>query len=100
VTDLFFLKINKNRPTRHYDGGGRDVLPRSLQLIASRTGQEFNQRKNRKEAFWEDRYHAAAIEDGSRTNKPGSRIGSGVKNNPPSFGEPFGIEFFYRLVLR
>ncbi len=46
------------------DSGDRDVLPRSLQLIASRTGQEYNQRKNRKGAFWEDRYHATAVEDG------------------------------------
>ena len=33
------------------DGGNRDVLPRSLQLVAGRTGQEYNQRKNRKGAF-------------------------------------------------
>lgn len=46
------------------DGGDREVLPRSLQLVASRTGQEYNQRKNRKGAFWEDRYHATAIENG------------------------------------
>ena len=44
------------------DGGGRDVISRSIQLIAGRTGQEYNQRKNRKGAFWEDRYHATAIE--------------------------------------
>jgi putative transposase len=31
-------------------------------LIAGRTAQEFNQRKNRKGAFWEDRYHAVAVE--------------------------------------
>ena len=35
-----------------------------MQLIAGRVGQEFNQRKNRKGAFWEDRYHATAIEKG------------------------------------
>jgi putative transposase len=46
------------------DGGDREVLSRSLQLVASRTGQECNQRKNRKGAFWEDRYHATAIEGG------------------------------------
>jgi len=46
------------------DGADRDVLPKSLQLVASRTGQEYNRRKNRKGAFWEDRYHATAIEDG------------------------------------
>jgi len=42
----------------------RDVIPNSIKLIAGRTGQEFNQRKNRKGAFWEDRYHATAIERG------------------------------------
>ena len=37
---------------------------KSIQLLAGRTGQEFNQRKNRKGAFWEDRYHATAVETG------------------------------------
>ncbi len=32
--------------------------------MAGRTGQEYNQRKDRKGAFWEDRYHATAIESG------------------------------------
>ncbi len=45
-------------------GNERDVIPNSIKLIAGRTGQEFNQRKNRKGAFWEDRYHATAIECG------------------------------------
>ena len=44
------------------DNGDRDVIPRSIQLIAGRTGQEFNQRKKRKGAYWEDRYHATAVE--------------------------------------
>ena len=44
------------------DNGDRDVIPKSIQLIAGRTGQEFNQRKNRKGAYWEDRYHATAVE--------------------------------------
>ena len=42
----------------------RYVIPNSIKLIAARTGQEYNQRKNRKGAFWEDRYHATAIESG------------------------------------
>ena len=46
------------------DNGDRDVIPKSIQLIAGRTGQEFNQRKNRKGAYWEDRYHATAVEAG------------------------------------
>lgn len=42
----------------------RDVIPNSIKLIAGRTGQEYNQRKKRKGAFWEDRYHATAVESG------------------------------------
>ena len=45
------------------DAGGRDVIPESMHLVAGRTGQEYNQRKKRKGAFWEDRYHATAIEN-------------------------------------
>ena len=40
---------------------GEKVISRSLQLIASRTAQEYNHRKHRKGAFWEDRYHATAV---------------------------------------
>ena len=46
------------------DDGNRDVIPKSMKLVAGRTGQEYNQRKNRKGAFWEDRYHATAVESG------------------------------------
>ncbi len=45
-----------------YDNTGRDAIPKLIQLIAARTGQEYNLRKQRKGAFWEDRYHATAIE--------------------------------------
>jgi len=31
-------------------------------LVAGRTGQEYNVRKKRKGAFWEDRFHATAVE--------------------------------------
>jgi hypothetical protein len=34
-----------------------------MQLVASRVAQEFNLRKGRKGAFWQDRYHATAVED-------------------------------------
>ena len=37
------------------------VIARSVQLVASQTAQEYNRRKARQGAFWEDRYHAAAI---------------------------------------
>ena len=47
-----------------FDGGGRDVIPKSIQLVAGRSGQEYNERKRRKGAFWQDRYHATAVENG------------------------------------
>ena len=45
-----------------YDNGGNNVIPNSIKLVAGRTGQEYNFRKNRKGAFWQDRYHATAAE--------------------------------------
>jgi putative transposase len=47
------------------DSKGEEVIPQTIQLIAGRTGQEYNQRKGRKGAFWEDRYHATAVEEDS-----------------------------------
>jgi putative transposase len=41
---------------------GNGVIAQSMQLIAGRTGQEYNLRKQRQGAFWEDRYHATAVE--------------------------------------
>jgi REP element-mobilizing transposase RayT len=40
-----------------YENNGLDAVAKSMQLIAARTGQEYNIRKQRKGAFWEDRYH-------------------------------------------
>ena len=44
------------------DDGAPGAIPKSMQLVAGRTGQEYNRRKARKGAFWEDRYHATAVE--------------------------------------
>jgi putative transposase len=41
---------------------GEGEIAQSMQLIAGRTAQEYNQRKTRKGAFWEDRYHATAVD--------------------------------------
>jgi len=41
---------------------GRDAISRSMQLIAGRTGQEYNRREKCKGAFWEDRYHATIVQ--------------------------------------
>ena len=43
---------------------GDGVIPRSMQLIAGRTAWEYNFRKKRKGAYWEDRYHATAVDTG------------------------------------
>jgi len=51
------------------DDGDRDVIPNSMKLVAGRTGQEYNQRKNRRGAYWEDRYHATAVESGDHLVK-------------------------------
>ena len=44
-----------------HDQGRGEIVP-SMQLIAGRTAQEYNRRKARKGAFWEDRYHATAVD--------------------------------------
>jgi len=41
---------------------GIKTISKSLQLIAGRTAQEYNIRKKRKGSFWEDRYHATAVD--------------------------------------
>ena len=41
---------------------GQGEIAQSMQLISGRIAQEYNQRKARKGAFWEDRYHATAVD--------------------------------------
>jgi len=45
-----------------YDDGRLGVIPRSILLAASRTAREYNVRKERSGAFWEDHYHATAVD--------------------------------------
>ena len=45
------------------------VIGRSVQLIAGCTGQGYNRRKGRQGAFWEDRYHATAVESGAHLQR-------------------------------
>jgi len=42
---------------------GRGEIPAAMQLVAGRTAQDYNRRKSRRGAFWEDRYHATAVQD-------------------------------------
>jgi len=46
------------------DLGYNNIISRSIQLIAGRTAQGYNQRKKRRGAFWEDRYHATVVDSG------------------------------------
>jgi len=46
------------------DGLRRSAIPASMDLVSGRVAQEFNQRKKRSGAFWQDRYHGTAIESG------------------------------------
>lgn len=41
---------------------GKGEIARGMQLMAGRTAQEYNQRKQRHGAYWEDRYHATAVD--------------------------------------
>ncbi|MGB5538835.1 MAG: transposase [Gammaproteobacteria bacterium] len=43
---------------------GKGEIARSMQLVEGCTARQFNNRKCRTGAYWEDRYHATAIESG------------------------------------
>ena len=64
LTILNYMVTSNHVHLLVFDAGKRDVIPKSMQLVAGRTGQEYNQRKDRKGAYWEDRYHATAVESG------------------------------------
>jgi putative transposase len=44
------------------DNDNSQAIPKFMQLVAGRVAQEYNRRKTRNGAFWDDRYHATAIE--------------------------------------
>jgi putative transposase len=41
---------------------GEGEIAQSMQLIAGRTAQDYNRRKHRLGAYWQDRYHATAVD--------------------------------------
>jgi hypothetical protein len=70
---------------------GPNVIARSMQLIAGRTGQEYNERKRRHGAFWEDRYHATAIETNEHLHRcivyiDLNMVSAGVVRHPVKWG--------------
>src|SRR5918992_3877858 len=71
---------------------GNNVIAQSMQLIAGRTAQEYNQRKGRHGAFWEDRYHATAIEADEHLHRclvyiDLNMVRAGVVNHPEKWKE-------------
>ncbi len=79
---------------------GHPALSRALQLIESRVAQGYNARKERCGAFWDDRYHATAIEDGAQlarclTYIDMNMVRAGVVAHPSEW--PFGG---YRELMR
>jgi len=73
-----------------YDCSGREVIPRSMQLVAGRSAQEYNDRKRRRGAFWQDRYHATAVEQGEHLLRcivylDLNMVRAGVVNHPSAW---------------
>jgi REP element-mobilizing transposase RayT len=71
---------------------GANVIAESMQLIAGRTAQEYNQRKGKQGAFWEDRYHATAIETDEHLHRcmvyiALNMVRAGVVNHPAKWKE-------------
>jgi putative transposase len=91
-----------------YDDGRKYVVPRAIHLVASRTAREYNQRKKRRGAFWEDHYHATAIESELHLHKCMSYIDlnmvrAGVVNHPQEwtftgYNEILSERERYRLI--
>jgi putative transposase len=58
-----------------------------MKLVAGKTGQEYNQRKIRRGAYWEDRYHATAVKSGEHLARclayiDMNMVGAGVVSYP------------------
>ena len=62
ATILNYMATSNHIHLLVHDKDGGEVIPKAIQLAAGRTAQEYNQRKGRKGAYWEDRYHATAVE--------------------------------------
>ena len=62
LTILNYMVTSNHIHLLVFDNDGKNIIPDSMKLTAGRTGQEYNIRKKRKGAFWEDRYHATAVE--------------------------------------
>jgi putative transposase len=71
---------------------GEGVIPQGMQLAAGRVAQEYNRRKRRQGAFWEDRYHATAVESGEHLVRclvyiDLNMVRAGVVKHPGEWGQ-------------
>ena len=71
---------------------GPDEIAAAMQLLAGRVGQSFNQRKRRHGAFWEDRYHATAVDTSEHLARcvvyiDLNMVRAGVVQHPREWGE-------------
>lgn len=78
----------------------RNTIPRSMQLTAGRTAQEYNQRKNRNGAFWEDRYHVTLIDNDDHLNQcmtyiDMNMVRAGVASHPKEWAHCGFHEIFH-----
>ncbi len=48
---------------------GKGEISRGMQLAAARTAQQYNRRRGRTGAFWEDRFHATAVQTDSHLHR-------------------------------
>ena len=62
--DVLNYTVTSNHIHLLASANDNQTIAKSMQLIAGRTAQEYNNRKQRHGAFWEDRYHATAVESG------------------------------------
>jgi putative transposase len=93
-----------------HDRDGGEVISKSVQMAPGRTAQQHNQRKNRKGAFWEDRYHAMAVQTGEHmvqciVTMDLNMVRAGVVKHPSEwphsgYGEIQNAPERYRLIDR
>ncbi len=71
---------------------GEGEIERAMQLIEGQTGQGYNRRKNRRGAFWEDRYHSTAVDTDEHLMRclvyvDLNMVRAGVVTHPEQWGE-------------
>jgi putative transposase len=87
---------------------GAGEIAASMNLVAGRVAQEFNRRKHRSGPYWEDRYHATAVQSDAHLNRcityiDLNMVRAGVVRHPREWVESGYVELLrcpsrYRIV--